>query len=237
MGMPITIEVVGLKNKQPVEQVFDFFKAVDERFSPYKKDSELSRLNQGADPLELSEEMRQILRLCEETKQQSDGYFDVRNNGKIDTSGLVKGWAIYKGTSILKQQGFADFYIEAGGDIQAEGLNEQGEPWAVGIRSPFNIKQIIKVVRLSGLGIATSGAYIRGDHIYNPKQINQPPAHIKSLTVIAGDVYEADRFATAAYAMGESGISFIASLPGFEGYMVNDRGVATYTDGFEQYVG
>ena len=130
-----------------------------------------------------------------------------------------------------------DFYIEAGGDIQVEGLNDKGEPWEVGIRSPFNINEVIKVVRLSGMGIATSGAYIRGEHIYNPKQNNQPPRKIKSMTVIGPNIYDADRFATAAYAMGESGISFIAGLPGFEGYMVDEKGLATYTGGFEAYVG
>ncbi len=237
MGMPISVEIVRLKSQQPINQVFDFFVDIDNRFSPYKPDSELSRLNQGANQSELSDDMKQILSMCEETKQQTGGYFDINKDGKIDTSGLVKGWAIYKGVEILKNLGLSDFYIEAGGDIQVEGFNDKGEPWEVGIRSPFNINDVIKIVHLSGMGIATSGAYIRGEHIYNPKQNNQPPRKIKSMTVIGPNIYEADRFATAAYAMGESGISFIAGLPGFEGYMIDDKGVATYTGGFEDYVG
>jgi len=49
-------------------------------------------------------------------------------------------------------------------------------------------------------------------------------------------VFEADRFATAAFAMGRKGIQFIEELPGFEGYMIDAQARATYTSGFERYV-
>ena len=42
-----------------------------------------------------------------------------------------------------------------------------------------------------------------------------------SITVIGPDVLEADRFATAAFAMGKDGIMFIEQLPGFEGYSID----------------
>jgi thiamine biosynthesis lipoprotein len=56
-----------------------------------------------------------------------------------------------------------------------------------------------------------------------------------SLTVIGPNVCDADRFATGAFAMGEAGIRFIEGLPGFEGYMIDAHGVATYTSGFERF--
>jgi thiamine biosynthesis lipoprotein len=49
-------------------------------------------------------------------------------------------------------------------------------------------------------------------------------------------VYEADRFATAAFAMGRDGIGFIASLPEMDGYMVEWSGTATFTPGFMRYM-
>ena len=84
--------------------------------------------------------------------------------------------------------------------------------------------------------MATSGTYVRGQHIYNPKNSDQPVTGIVSLTVIGPDIYEADRFATAAFAMGPAGIIFIEQLAGFEGYMIDPNGLATYTSGFERYV-
>ena len=114
-------------------------------------------------------------------------------------------------------------------------MNENGERWRVGIRDPFNTDEIIKVVYLSDRGIATSGTYIRGTHIYNPV-FESAADDIASMTVIGEDVYDADRFATAAFAMGEKGIGFIESMKGFEGYMItkNKRGV--WTSGFEKFL-
>ena len=57
-----------------------------------------------------------------------------------------------------------------------------------------------------------------------------------SITVIGEDVLEADRMATAAYAMGRIGVHFIEVLPGFEAYMIDHQGQATMTSGFAQYV-
>src|SRR5579871_1456007 len=59
-------------------------------------------------------------------------------------------------------------YVDAGGDVQVMGKNAQGDNWRVGIRNPFNAQQIVKTLALTDCGIATSGTYIRGDHIYNP---------------------------------------------------------------------
>ena len=59
---------------------------------------------------------------------------------------------------------------------------------------------------------------------------------IVSLTVIGPNIYEADRFATAAFAMGKRGINFIETCPGLEGYMVDAAGMATETTGFSSFV-
>jgi thiamine biosynthesis lipoprotein len=54
--------------------------------------------------------------------------------------------------------------------------------------------------------------------------------------VVAADIFDADRFATAAFAMGEKGIALIEAIPGLEGYMVDCRGIATMTTGFRKFV-
>src|SRR5262249_6083390 len=150
-------------------------------------------------------------------------------------SGLVKGWAIQEAAAYLRARGLANFYVEAGGDVQTYGLNTQGKPWAVGIRNPFNWGEIIKVIHLSGWAVATSGTYVRGPHIYNPL-VRKRVQSIQSLTIIGPNIYDADRLATAAFAMGERGIGFIENQPGFEGYMVDNSKVATFTSGFSGYV-
>jgi FAD:protein FMN transferase len=238
MGMPITIEVVDARVKEgDIANIFDYFASVDRMFSPFKKESEISRLNSGElTKKELSTDVRQILQLADDTKKESNGYFNVTHKGKIDPSGIVKGWAIYNASGLLKEHGFGHFYIDAGGDIQVSGKNEYGESWTVGIKNPFKQDEIVKIVKLENKGIATSGLYIRGNHIYNPHSPDIPISGLASMTIIGPTVYDADRFATAAFAMGEKGIQFIEKLPGYDGYMIDSNGIATMTSKFSRFV-
>ena len=237
MGMPITVEIVDSRvTEADIEKVFAYFRAVDDTFSTYKEQSEISKINRGElCEEEYSDDMKTILALSEQTKQETCGYFDIEHNGMIDPSGIVKGWAILHAAQIVKEAGFISFYIDAGGDIQVSGT-KGSNPWRIGIRNPFNRKENVKVLAVTDTGIATSGTAIRGQHIYDPHNPNMPLSDILSLTVIGPNIYEADRFATAAFAMGKRGIYFIEQLPGFEGYMIDASARATFTSGFERYV-
>ena len=237
MGMPVTIEVVDAWVTQAtLNSIFGYFEYVDATFSTYKETSEITRLNKYEITLEqASEDVQTIFALAQETRNETDGYFDIELDGYYDPSGLVKGWAIYNASQILHRDGFRNYYVDAGGDIQAAGKNSQGEKWRVGIRNPFNINEIVKVLAVSNCGVATSGTSIRGQHIYNPKRPAQTINDIISLTVIGQNIYEADRFATAAFAMGYKGIDYIEHLNGFEGYLIDTNGIATLTSGFARY--
>jgi thiamine biosynthesis lipoprotein len=238
MGMPITVEVIGPTTAPDiVDRVFEFFEYVDATFSTYKPDSEISRINTGALTVErASPDMRAIFVLAEQTRRQTNGYFNIARGGIYDPSGIVKGWAIARAAALVRRRGFEHFYIDAGGDIQAAGNNSQGQPWRVGIRNPFDMNEIVKVLAISDRGVATSGTYVRGQHIYNPHAGDQAITDILSLTVIGRDIYDADRFATAAFAMGRAGITFIERLEGFEGYMIDSDRRATFTSGFSEYI-
>jgi FAD:protein FMN transferase len=249
MGMPVTLEVVDpAATQQVLDATFGYFEYIDAKFSTYKEHSEISLLNRGELTLEeTSYDMRTIFRLAEQIKQVSGGYFDIHHGQNYDPSGLVKGWAIFNAAEMLRGQGFENFYVEAGGDFQVYGKNSHGQDWRVGIRNPFQADEIVKVLSISDQGIATSGTYVRGAHIYNPKDDarpedrarpedgTRPEAEIVSLTVIGPDIYLADCFATAAFAMGAQGIAFIEKLEDFEGYMIDVNRQATYTSGFMRY--
>ncbi len=241
MGMPVVVEIVG-GDAAAIEAVFDYFRAVDARFSTYKQESEISRINRGeVAPAQYSPEMQKIFALAAETKKDTDGYFDIEvprrlpagRQGSIDPSGLVKGWAIREATRLIEKMGYSNYFVDVAGDIQSRGQDSSGQDWTIGIRNPFNRTEIVKVLRPMGRGVATSGTYIRGQHIYNPHQPAQPIEDIVSLTVVAPDVYEADRFATAAFAMGRNGILFIERSPNLEGYAIDAGGMATQTTGFK----
>jgi thiamine biosynthesis lipoprotein len=234
MGMPITVDIGGASGSGLVDTVFDYFEHIDRRFSTYRTDSEISAINRGDLPVrDWSGEIMEVLALAGQTRTETGGYFDIRRpDGSLDPSGIVKGWAIRNAAGIVQRAGVDDFFIEAGGDIQSRGRNASGLDWSVGIRNPFNAQEIIKIIYPRGHGVATSGTYVRGQHIYNPFGIGELITEIVSLTVIGADVFEADRFATAAFAMGQDGILFLEQTPDLEGYVVGSNGRATPTSGF-----
>ncbi len=237
MGMPITVEIAEPgANPDTLDTLFAYFAQVDETFSTYKDTSEISRINRGElDHHQYSDDVALVFALGEQTRLETDGYFNIWRNGQCDPSGLVKGWAVHNAEALLRAFGHRNYFIDAGGDIAISGLKD-GRAWRVGIRNPFNRAEIVKVLALIDLGIATSGTAIRGQHIYDPHQLDAELTEVLSLTVIGPNVCEADRFATAAFAMGRRGITFIERLPGFEGYMIDAQAQATFTSGFERHI-
>jgi FAD:protein FMN transferase len=238
MGMPITVGLADARaGPTDVTAVEAWFAAVDARFSPYRPTSEVSRWNAGAlARREVSAEFAAILQLCAQTTAETGGHFDPVRDGRFDPSGLVKGWAIARASALLAARGLSNYFVDAGGDVQAVGRNGEGQPWRVGIRHPFQRDALVKVVALSDRGVATSGTAARGPHIYNPWQPGPLATDVVSLTVIAPSIYEADRLATAAFAMGRAGLAFLAGQPDLEAYAITTDGLATFTPGFAHYV-
>lgn len=237
MGMPVTIDLPHARSPEPLESVFRYFEAVDRRFSTYKPESEISAINRGEIARDdFSPQMLEVFAIAETTRRETDGYFDIATPaGALDPSGIVKGWAIRNAAEMLLAMGITDFCLDVGGDIQCAGRNEAGEPWRIGIRNPFDPAGIVKIIYPATHGVATSGSYVRGGHIYDPA-LGTPPADAPvSITVIGPDILEADRFATAAIAMGNDGIAFIATRAGLEAYAIDASGIATATPGFSNY--
>ncbi len=240
MGMPTQLEIVDVNaTQEDYDLVFDYLKGVDERFSTYKITSEMSRINRDEIFEDYySTEMQEVLALAEETSEITNGYFSIHTlKGTRDPSGLVKGWAINNAASLLwnHPKAFRNFYIEIAGDIQTAGMNAEGKEWSIGIRNPFVEGEIVKVVYPHGKGIATSGTYIRGQHIYNPVSREPFVPEFVSLTIIGPNVYEADRYATAVFVMGMKGLKFVEALEGFEAYAITHDGTAFMTSNFEVF--
>jgi thiamine biosynthesis lipoprotein len=238
MGMPITIEVVGPEaNDGDIDDAFRFLREVERQFSTYLPDSEMTRLNHGLVTYDTaSEAMRDMLDRADDTRRETGGHFNAWRDGRCDLAGVVKGWAIKAVADRLASRGYRDYLVNAGGDIQTAGGNVDGEAWRIGIRNPADVSQVVRVVWLSGEGIATSGTYERGDHIYRPMPVAPDDDPLVAITIIGPNVYDADRFATAAFAMGCLGISFVQSLDGYEGYAIHASGIARYTAGFRRYL-
>jgi thiamine biosynthesis lipoprotein len=210
MGTAVTVEIRDrVVPRRALERTFDWLRWVDRTFSTYDADSEISRLNAGdlgladAHPL-----VRSVLARCETLRARTDGYFDARAplRGRLDPSGLVKGWAVDVAFARLRRAGAQRLCIEAGGDLRVA-----GGPWRIGVRNPRRREYLAAVVVLRSGAVATSGAYERGAHVVDP-HTGRPPAGTLSVTMIDRTLAQADAHATAAFAMGPRGPAWAARL-------------------------
>jgi thiamine biosynthesis lipoprotein len=234
MGMPIVVDVRDADDAADLEPLFDWFRLVDRIFSTYRADSEISRLNRGELSLaEAQPDVREVLARCEELRVETGGFFDVRarSDELVDPSGLVKGWSVDRAAAIADGLGWRNYAINAGGDIRLRGGALPGAEWRVGIQHPLDRTQIVAVVAGRALAVATSGAYLRGEHVFDP-HTHRPPEGVLSVTITGPDLATADAYATAAFAMGTDGPSWTARLRGYEGMTLLADGRSLRTPGF-----
>jgi thiamine biosynthesis lipoprotein len=215
MGTVISIDVRDAEvPEQAIDRAFEWFVVVDQRFSPFKADSEISRIGRGELMVnDAHMDVAEVLAICEEFRSATDGAFNAwraRTDGRLDPSGVVKGWAVDRAVEILAHEGASNFSINAGGDVVVRGEPEVGRKWRIGIRHPGNRHALAAVVEGWDLAIATSGTYERGNHILDART-GEPSPGLLSLTVAGPSMTLADAYATAGFALGESGLDWLAT--------------------------
>lgn len=211
---------------------------VDETFSPYIADSPISRLGRAEITLDdVDEEITDVLLMCEELRDDTDGAFDAfavpaPNGTTLDPSGLVKGWSIEIAAGILTNHGHTDFTINAGGDIAIRGESAPDVPWSVGVRHPDDRDRLAMVLDVSGpAAVATSATYERGAHIVDPR-VGRPTTELASVTVVGRDLTWVDAYATAIFVMGLPGLDWLARHPGHDAMAITHDGRVVSTPGF-----
>ncbi|MFG2381085.1 FAD:protein FMN transferase [Streptomyces avermitilis] len=218
MGFPVSLRVDGEGDfEAAADAVFARLREADARFSPFKADSEVSRLDRGELREDaLSADLLEVLDLCEHYRAVTGGAFDVRLPGRgLDPCAVVKSWSVQRAAELLSAAGARRFCLNAGGDVVAA-----GGPWRVGVRHPEHADKLCTVLELTAGAVATSACYERGDHILDGRT-GRPATGLLSLTVVAPTLTEADSVATAAFAMGAEGVEWAAGLDGCEVFAVD----------------
>ncbi|MCP5171554.1 MAG: FAD:protein FMN transferase [Pseudomonadales bacterium] len=267
MGTSYHITVVsgsGVNVSSLSDQVQRRLDQLDNIFSTYKPQSELSRLNstEVGQPFSLSPEMLDVLSLSQELYQATSEAFnpaigplvDLWGFGpmpageqlpdddqiterllmvdfsqlvigenesvaikqrplQIDLSAVAKGYAVDQVAELLEAKHFHDYLVEIGGELRLSGLNQQNEPWRIGIERPALERGAAQeIMSLSDTGLATSGDYrnyidrdgVRYSHTIDPLTGKPVINRLASVTVIHPNAASADALATAFMVMGES---------------------------------
>ena len=127
----------------------------------------------------------------------------------IDLGGIAKGYAIDRGSAVLKGMGITNFILNAGGDIFVSGTKDKDTLWKIGIKHPRYTNDLVADFNLKDYAVATSGDYerfkiingVRYHHILDPRT-GYSGRLSESSTILAPTAEEADATATYVFLLG-----------------------------------
>ena len=232
MGTAFTIDIRDPGSwDAAIAEVVGWLHRVDAVFSTYRADSDISRIQRGeltvanADP-----EVDAVLELCARAATATAGAFTAMPHGRLDPTGLVKGWAVERASRLLEARGAVNHAVNGGGDVQLAGGATPGRPWVVGISDPGNRSRILSTVTGRNFAVATSGIAERGSHIRDPFT-GRPAVALASATVVGDRLSLADAYATAAFVLGQQAIRWIEEVDGYAALLVDpDGSISTSRD-------
>ncbi len=165
------------------------------------------------------------LRLDSDTRTVSKALAETR----ADLSGIAKGYAVDQAAAALDRLGFADYLVEAGGEVRTRGRNAEGAPWQIAIERPDALPQRAQlIVPVSGLAMATSGDYRiyfeqdgqRYCHEIDPVTGRPIAPGLASVSVVAPICGYADAMATALMVMGHRQGYALAEAAGLAAHFI-----------------
>jgi thiamine biosynthesis lipoprotein len=216
-GTVILIELSSQKISEEklvvaTKEAEDFLFKVDELFSTYRDDSQVSSLR--AEKLNIADAhplVKEVWQSCLAARQLTQGAFDPWVvEGGFDPSGYVKGWAADKCGLIFEKHGIENSLVNAAGDISVRGGLLDGEvvkPWPIQIRNPEKFDEVVKDIPINNGAVATSGVGEKGSHIKDPFT-ELIAIGALSATVIGPDGGLAEALATALVVAGKDGAAW-----------------------------
>jgi thiamine biosynthesis lipoprotein len=225
MGTVFTVDIRDSGRwDEAMSDVVHWLHHVDGVFSTYRPDSDISRLQRGElAPVDADPDVAVVLDLCARYQAVTGGWFTPHLNGRIDPTGIVKGWAIERASDLLRECGSAHHVVSGGGDMQLAGEAAPGCPWRVGISNPRDGQSVLEVISVRDAAVATSGSAERGAHIVDPFTGRAVDA-LSSVTVVSSRLTLADAYATAAYAMGEAAAQWLETTDVDAALVVGSQG-------------
>jgi len=233
MGTVFSIEIRDPGDwTKAIDDVVRWLHFVDATFSTYRADSAISRIDRGelrvadANPY-----VAEVLDLCARMQHVTGGYFTSVVGGRLDPSGLVKGWSIERASMLLREHGSTNHAVNGGGDMQLAGESSPGQPWTVGIADPHDRSRVLSTVSGRDMAVATSGVTERGAHIVEPFT-GRAATDLGAVSVVGTSLTGVDAYATAATAMGSGALVWLESVHGIEGLVVGSDGTVARTAGW-----
>lgn len=166
---------------------------------------------------------------------------------QLDFNSVAKGYTVDLLADLVERFGAENYIVDIGGEVRCRGVNRQGQPWRIGVETPFDGNMtdgeyLQRRIRLSEGGLATSGNYRRfyldadGNkvaHTLDPRTGRSVVSRLLSVTVVAPTCAEADALGTMFLALGaDDALALADRMPEVKVYFILAGSGETY----EEYV-
>lgn len=217
MGTVCEVTVEGASAESQIAAAFAEAKRVEGMLSTWVDDSELIRVNRGA---EAGPELRALLDRVDAWSQKTDGAFDPRWREKVHGERGVESGAFGKGYALDRMLALTtgDAVIDFGGQLIVRGRHE------VAIAAPSDRARPLVALTIADASLSTSGDSEQPGHIVDPRSGRRVRSRA-SVSVIAADALTADVLSTALYVMGEEEGLRWADANGVAAIFINDSKV------------
>lgn len=154
---------------------------------------------------------------------------------QLDFNSIAKGYTVDLLAGLVESFGAKNYIVDIGGEVCCRGVNREGQPWRIGIETPFdgnmsNGEYLQKRLAMTQGGLATSGNYRRfyldaaGNkvaHTIDPHTGRSALSRLLSVTVVAPTCAEADAMGTMFLAMGaDAALAAVAQMPDVKAYFI-----------------
>ena len=165
----------------------------------------------------------------------------MRPGMRVDLGALAKGYIADKVRSLLLSRGVKSGVIDLGRNILLIGERPGGAAFSIGIQSPGEAGELLRVLSLRDKSLVTSGTYERYfehegkryHHVLNPFTGFPADTDLSAVTVLSDSSLWGDALSTACLLLGvDRGMALVNAIPEAEALFVLTDGTVQTTAGF-----
>ena len=164
----------------------------------------------------------------------------------IDLGSIAKGYIADRMKDYLVSEGVKSAIINLGGNILCIGSRPDGEPFRIGLQTPFeDHNTAFADLFIDGKSVVSSGIYERYfkkggilyHHILDPKTGWPYENDLVAVTIVSDRSVDGDALSTACFSLGlEKGLALADSLDGVYAYFVTSEGEMKMSVGADSLV-
>ena len=134
---------------------------------------------------------------------------------QLDFNSIAKGYIVDLLAQLVESFGARNYIVDIGGEVRCKGVNRQGDPWRIGIETPydnnFSDRDLQRIAEVTDISYTTSGNYRRFyytpdgrkiAHTIDPVTGRSAVSRLLSATVFCDNAARADALGTMFMSLG-----------------------------------